>query len=135
MRSSIAQVCRDLDIYSVQFNRHMSGHSFLQPNVLQQLCDCFLVASWIYLGPLTPDDFERVRRGQSQSALQVQPSYLHQAFDYFKCGIALSVSQSELPDGIQSFLRRLFFELETAHCTLISIKTVEDVRVLKSLEL
>ena len=84
---------------------------------------------------MTPDDFERVRRGQSQSALQAQPSYLHQAVDYFERGIALTVSQSELTDGIHCFWRRSFTELETASGNLISIKTVEGVRVFKSLEL
>ena len=134
-RPSIASVCRDLDINRVQFNRYMSGHSFPKPNVLQQICDYFLVDSRIYLEPLTPDDLERVRRGQSQSTLQAQPSYLHQAVDYFERGIALTVSQSELPDGIHCFWRRSFTELETASCNLISIKTVEGVRVFKSLEL
>lgn len=76
-RPSIASVCRDLDINRVQFNRYMSSHSFPKPNVLQQICDYFLVDSRIYLEPLTPDDLERVRRGQSQSTLQAQPSYLH----------------------------------------------------------
>ena len=37
----------------VQFNRYMSGHSFPKPNVLQQICDYFLVDSRIYLEPLT----------------------------------------------------------------------------------
>lgn len=134
-RPSIASVCRDLDINRVQFNRYMSSHSFPKPNVLQQICDYFLVDSRIYLEPLTPDDLERVRRGQSQSTLQAQPSYLHQAVDYFERGIALTVSQSELPDGIHCFWRRSFTELETASCNLISIKTVEGVRVFKSLEL
>ena len=134
-RPSNASVCRDLDINRVQFNRYMSGHSFPKPNVLQQICDYFLVDLRIYLEPLTPDDLERVRRGQSQSALQAQPSYLHQAVDYFERGIALTVSQSELPDGIHCFWRRSFTELETASCNLISIKTVEGVRVFKSLEL
>ena len=115
-RPLIASVCRDLDINRVQFNRYMSGHSFPKPNVLQQICDYFLVDSRIYLEPLTPDDLERVRRGQSRSALQVQPSYLHQAIDYFDRGIALTVSQSELPDGIHCFWRRSFTELETASC-------------------
>ena len=134
-RPSIASVCRDLDINRVQFNRYMSGHSFPKPNVLQQICDYFLVNSRIYLEPLTPDDLERVERGQSQSVVQAQRSYLHQAVDYFERGIALTVSQSELPDGIHCFWRRSFSELETASCNLISIKTVEGVRVFKSLEL
>ena len=76
------------------------------------------------LEPLTPDDLERVRRGQSQSVVQAQRSYLHQAVDYFERGIALTVSQSELPDGIHCFWRRSFSELETASCNFISIKTV-----------
>ena len=81
-RPSIASVCRDLDINRLQFNRNMSGHYFPKPNVLQQICDYFLVELRIYLEPLSPDDLERVRRGQSQSVFQAQPGYLSQAIDY-----------------------------------------------------
>ena len=118
-----------------KFNRYMSGHSFPKPNVLQQICDYFLVDSRIYLEPLTPDDLERVGRGQSQSVVQAQRSYLHQAVDYFERGIAFTVSQSELPDGIHCFWHRSFSELESVSCNLISIKTAEGMRVFKSLEL
>ena len=84
---------------------------------------------------MTPDDLELVRRGQSQSVVSAQLGYLHQAVDYFEGGIALTVSQSEFPDGIHCFRRKSFSELETASCNLISIKTVEGVQVYKSLEL
>ena len=67
--------------------------------------------------------------------MQARSSYLHQAADYFERGIALTVSQSELPDGIHCFWRRSFSELDTASCNLILVKTVEGVRVFKSLEL
>ena len=90
-----------------------------------KICDYFLLDSRIYREPLTPDDLELVRRGQSQIVVSAQPSYLHQAVDYFEGGIALTVSQIEFPDGIHCFRRKSFSELETASCNLISIKTVE----------
>ena len=102
---------------------------------MQKICDYFLLDSRIYLEPLTPDDLERVGRGQSQSVVQAQRSYLHQAVDYFERGIAFTVSQSELPDGIHCFWHRSFSELESVSCNLISIKTAEGMRVFKSLEL
>ena len=67
--------------------------------------------------------------------MQAQRSYLNQAVDYFERGIAFTVSQSELPDGIHCFWLRLFSEMETASYNLILIITVEGVRVFKSLEL
>ena len=90
--------------------------------------------SWA-LEPLSPDDLERVGRGQSQSVVKAQRSYLHQAVDYFERGIAFTVSQSELPDGIHCFWHRSLSELESVSCNLISIKNVEGMRVFKSLEL
>ena len=102
---------------------------------MQKICDYFLLDSRIYLEPLTPDDLERGRRGQLQSVVQAQRNYLHQTVDYFERGIALTVSQSELPDGIHCFWHKSFSELDSVSCNLISIKNVEGMRVFKSLEL
>ena len=73
-RPSIASVCRDLDINRVQFNRYMSGHSFPKPNVLQQICDYFLVDSRIYLEPLTPDDLERLGAANRKARCNRNPA-------------------------------------------------------------
>lgn len=134
-RPSIAAVCRDLDINRVQFNRYMSGHSFPKPNILQKMCDYFRVDARIYTLPLTSDDIEALKSGGDLRSMNFQTRSRLGFVDYLDMGGDVVPNRDTIPDSVHSFWRRSFLDPEKYLRTLVSIKTVDGVRVFRGKEL
>ena len=130
-RQTIAQVCRDLDINRVQFNRYMSGHSFPKPNVLDRICRYFNVDARIYVDELTDQQIDAIRQGDPLKISQPTMSYLGYAGEFMDRGGDLSVPQDEIPDGIHRVWRYSFREKTMVTNTLFQLSTENDVRLMK----
>lgn len=133
-RESIAQVCRDLDINRVQFNRYMSGHSFPKPNVLDRICEYFDVDGRIYLELLNDVQINLLKSGGSIRHVLPASSYLVSGAEYMDRGGNLSVSQDEIPNGIHRIWRLAFRDEEKATNTLVRMSNENNVRVLRGLD-
>lgn len=133
-RESIAQVCRDLDINRVQFNRYMSGHSFPKPNVLERICEYFDVDGRIYLELLSDAQINVLKSGGSMRHFLPASSYLVSGAEYMDRGGNLAVPQEDIPDGIHRIWRLSFRDREKATNTLIRLTSESNVRYLKGLD-
>lgn len=130
-RKSIAQVCRDLDINRVQFNRYLTSHSFPKPHVLEKICDYFGVDCRIYIELLTDQQVDILKRGDELRKAKLEASYLATAGNFMDEGSCLTVSQQVIPDGIHQIWLNSFGDEEKAVSNLIYVSTMEDVRLVE----
>lgn len=120
--SSVAALCRDLDINRTQFNRYLSGESFPRPDVMHKICKFFDVDARILLEPI-------------EQLLPYESDLLEQPFlqDYFDSN-ATNVSEETFPSGFFRYTRHSFIVDGRFAVGLVHVRRENDYTYLRGFE-
>lgn len=102
--TTIADLCRELDINRVQMGRFLNGESFPKPGLLKRFCDYFKVDGRILLEPLQQiyPDLD-AKSDHDEIYDMVKQFYAHGVIQSLK-----NVNDTVLPDGFYMFYRESF---------------------------